>query len=213
MKIWPESCRNVTGRRDVPSVSHLMFCLCSSVYGVAASERTMLVKCMITTGELTCLQYMCWHNIRFSQLSNCGMWGDVSRHLTCGYNTEESTAGASLVCIFKISLHCCYLLCCTFSLVFQQATMVDYVTDTSLSCGSFAIDTVLSLMDLNQLIGPLGDLLHWKKGLFELHRGMKHESEGGEMQEAVVAPAWWSCTWQCPLMYDWQNQVKAFTLQ
>lgn len=145
---------------------HLRRISCSvcSVYGVAASERTMLVKCMITTGELTCLQCMCWHNIRFSQLSNCGMWGNVSRHLSRGYNAEESIAWASLVCLFKISLHCCYLLCCTFSLVFQQTTTVDYVTDTSLSCGSFAIDTVLPLMGLNQLIGPLGNLLHWKKG-------------------------------------------------
>lgn len=155
-------------------------------------------------GELTCLQCMCWHNIRFSQLSNCGMWGNVSRHLSRGYNAEESIAWASLVCLFKISLHCCYLLCCTFSLVFQQTTTVDYVTDTSLSCGSFAIDMVLPLMGLNQLIGPLGNLLHWKKGYsscagvwnMNLRRG------GGEMQEAVVAPPWWSCTWQCPLMTD-----------
>lgn len=209
VKIWPESCRNVTGRRDVTSVSHLMFCLCSSVYGVAASERTMLVKCMITTGKLTCLQYMCRHNIRFSQLSNCGMWGNVSRHLTRGYNAEESIAWASPVCLFKISLHCCYLLCCTFSLGFQQTTTVDYVTDASLSYESFAIDTVLSLLGLNQLIGPLGDLLHLKKsysscgGVWNSNlSGVKCKKRLLHLHGEAVRDS-----------VHWQTRVKAFTLQ
>lgn len=99
---------------------------------------------MIRAVELTCLPYMCWHNMRFSQLNNCGMWVNMSRHLTCGFMAQ-----ASLVCVF-------------IAWVFSKPQ--NYVT--AASRGSFTPEMVLliSTYDLNQLVGELGYLLHlrWK---------------------------------------------------
>lgn len=131
---------------------------------------------MITAEELTCLQYMCCHNIRFSGLSNCGMWVKASRRLTPGDNSQEFMAAARLVCPFKISLHCLYLLCPTFSLVIQQTTTVDYVTTAPSPCGSFKINAVL----LKSTDGLEPVALWMEKTVIQAARSMKHESEGVE---------------------------------
>lgn len=53
------------------------------------------VKYIIAGVEWTGLQYMCWHNRRFSQLRNCGMWVNMSRHLTCGFMAQNYVTAAS----------------------------------------------------------------------------------------------------------------------
>lgn len=105
------------------------------------------------------------------------MWVKASRRLTPGYNSEEFMAAARRVCLFKISLHCRYLLCPTFSLVFQQTTTVDYVTTAPSPCGSFTINTVL----LKSTEIPVA--LRMEKTVIQAVRSMKHESEGGGMLE------------------------------
>lgn len=76
-KIRPETCHFL-----VPAhVLSVYFC------SYADLEQTSQIKYMIRAVEKTSLHYMCWHNRRFSQLSKCGMWVKMSRHLwICGFS-------------------------------------------------------------------------------------------------------------------------------